>query len=250
MNGGSAIYFDAPGNKNDLLIDCGKQDSVQFVTKPYLHAHGVNTLPAVALTVGNVQQVGGFQLLQTIIPAKKIITSPVEFRSPAYREIIQSLNATPTRRQIVDCNTTFNNWTVLHPATANHFTRAEDSALVLRGEIQGTRILLLSQLGRSGQDALLERHPDLRADIVIAGLPEKTEPLSDALLDAIQPALIIISDSQTPATRRANHTLRNRLEKRGVPVVYASEVGAVKISLEQNHWVAETVDGQKWSAPK
>ncbi|HWC60917.1 MAG TPA: ComEC/Rec2 family competence protein, partial [Verrucomicrobiae bacterium] len=248
LNGGSAIYFDAPGSQDDLLIDCGKDDSVQFVMKPYLHAQGVNTLPAAALTVGNVQQAGGFQLLQTIIPARKIITSGAEFRSSAYREITQSLNA--SRRQIVDCNTTFGNWTVLHPAATNHFSHAEDNSMVLRGEIQGTRILLLSQLGRSGQDALLDRHPDLRADIVIAGLPEQTEPLSNALLDAIHPALIIISDSQTPATRRANHALRDRLQKHGVPIVCTSEVGAVKISFGRNYWTAETLDGQKWSAPK
>src|SRR6185437_12075118 len=35
LNGGSAIYFNAPGNKDDLLIDCGNDDSVHLVTKPY-----------------------------------------------------------------------------------------------------------------------------------------------------------------------------------------------------------------------
>jgi len=248
LNGGSAIYLDTPGNKNDLLIDCGKEDSVQFVTKPYLRAQGVNTLPAIALTVGNVQQIGGFQLLQTSVPAKRIITSSAKFRSPVYHEILASLDTASNRRQIVDCNTAFGNWTVLHPAATNQFARAEDNALVLSGEFNGTRILLLSQLGKSGQSTLIERHPDLHADIVIAGLPEQTEPLNNSLLEIIHPALIIISDSQSPATRRANHTLRDRLGKCGIPVVYTSEVGAVKISFQQNSWKAETVAGQSWTS--
>ena len=247
LNGGNAIYFDAPGGKNDLLIDCGNDDSVHFVMKPFLQAQGVNSLPHVALTVGAVQQIGGFEQLQTVAPAKKVITSPVSFRSPAYRRIVESLAATPNLRQIVSPNDTFSHWTVLHPAVTNNFTHAEDNTLVLRGEIQGTRILLLSQLGRTGQAALLERNPDLHADIVIAGLPEQTEPLNNTLLESIHPALVIIADSKSPVTRRANHVLRDRLEKCGVPVVYTSEVGAVKFSFGQNRWKTTTIDGQSWS---
>ena len=249
LNGGSAIYFDAPGRKNDLLVDCGNDDSVNFVMKPYLRAQGVNALPGLALTVGGVQQVGGCEQLQSLMPVEKILTSSVQFRSPAYRQIIQSLDATPNRREFVDAPQTTGNWTVLHPAATNQSARADDNAMVLRGDFQGTRILLLSTLGKPGQDALLERHADLRAEIVIAGLPSQTEPLSDALLEAIHPALIIIADSTSPAARRANRPLRDRLQKRGVPVLYTSDLGAVKISFEKSGWKAETLAGSSWSSP-
>jgi competence protein ComEC len=245
LNGGSAIYFDAPGGKNDLLIDCGNDDSVQLVMKPYLQAQGVNSLPRAALTVGAVQQIGGFEQLQRLTPTKKVITSSISFRSPTYRRIVEAIDA--NRHQIVNPNDSFGHWTVLHPPATNNFTHAEDNAMVLLGEFQGTRILLLSQLGRSGQAALLERNPGLHADIVIAGLPEQTEPLNNTLLVALHPTLIIISDSKTPATRHANHTLRDRLAQCGMPVVYTSDVGAVKISLRQNRWKATTVEGQSWS---
>jgi beta-lactamase superfamily II metal-dependent hydrolase len=115
----------------------------------------------------------------------------------------------------------------------------------LLGNIHGTRILLLSQLGRTGQVALLEHNPNLHADIVIAGLPEQTEPLNNTLLESIRPSLIIISDSKAPATRHASHTLRNRLEKSGTAVIYTSDVGAVKISLSNNIWNVKFVDGTK-----
>src|SRR6185503_15259510 len=51
LNGGSAVYFNAPDSRNDVLIDCGNDDSAQLVTKPYLQAQGVNSLPRAALTV-------------------------------------------------------------------------------------------------------------------------------------------------------------------------------------------------------
>jgi competence protein ComEC len=248
LNGGSAIYFDAPGNRDDLLVDCGNEDSVNFVMKPYLRAQGVNSLRAVALTVGDIQQVGGFGKLQSLTPITKVITSPVRFRSPIYRDILQSLAATPDRHQEVASDNTFWLWTVLYPTSTNNFPRADDNALVLRGDIQGTRILSLSTLGRIGQEVLFERHLDLHADIVIAGLPGQSEPLNDALLEAIHPALIIIADSQSPAPRHANRPLRDRLAKRGIPILYTSDLGAVKISMQKNHWKAETVNGSSWTA--
>jgi competence protein ComEC len=246
LNGGSAIYFDARGSRNDLLVDCGSEDSVNFVMKPFLRAQGVNSLPGVTLTVGDIRQVGGFEKLQTLFPVKKVITSSLQFRSPAYREIVQALEATPDLRQIVNRGDQIQNWFALHPVATNHTVRADDNALMLRGEFQGTRILLLSTLAKSGQDALLESHIDLRADIVIGGLPGQSEPLDEALLDSIHPELIIIADSQSPATRRANRSLRERLQKRGVPVVYTSDLGAAKISLQQNRWKVESINGSSW----
>jgi len=247
LNGGNAIYYDAPGSKNDLLVDCGNDDSVAFIMKPYLRAQGVNSLPFMALTHGDVQQVGGFKKLQALVPVGKIVTSSARFRSPVYREIIQFLDAQPNRRQVVNLGETFCDWTMLHPALTNLFSRADDNTLVTRGEFRGTRILLLSNLGRSGQDALLERHGDLRADIVVAGFPQQNEPLNDALLAAISPQLIIIANSKSSAMRRADPALRSRLRKHGIPVLYTSDLGAVKISLRQNRWEATTVEGLSWA---
>lgn len=132
---------------------------------------------------------------------------------------------------------------MLHPNPDDHFPEADDNALVLRGKFAGTRVLLLSDLGRPGQAALLKRQPDLRAGIVVACLPEQGEPLSDALLEAIQPELVIITDSELPATKRASAKLRERLERRGVPVIFTREAGAVEISLRENRWAISTMGG-------
>ncbi|HEY2084257.1 MAG TPA: ComEC/Rec2 family competence protein, partial [Verrucomicrobiae bacterium] len=247
LNGGNVIYCDAPGSRNDLLIDCGNERS-GFVLKPYLQAQGVDSLPRVVLTHGAEGQIGGFKNLQTQVTIGKVVTSAVRFRSPAYREVIQFLERSPGWQQVVNCGDKFSNWTVLHPGGMNSFPHADDNPLVLRGEFSGTRILLLSNLGRPGQEALLERCTDLGADIVVAGLPEENEPLKDALLEAINPRLIIIADSELPAKQRASRALRERLEKRGVPVLCTSEMGAVKISLRGNGWEATTVDGLRWAA--
>ena len=133
-----------------------------------------------------------------------LLTSPVRFRSAVYRDAVakfeQAAGAAQnysTAADITGC------WQVLYPGPTNNFPRADDNALVLLGNFHGASILLLSDLGRDGQSALLERTNDLRADIVVAGLPNEGEPLCDALIDAIQPKIIVIADSEFPANRRA-----------------------------------------------
>jgi beta-lactamase superfamily II metal-dependent hydrolase len=244
LNGGSAVYCDTAGSRDDLLVDCGNGNAVKFVTEPFLHAQGVNRLPCLALTHGDLRRVGGAGLLRTLLPVGQIAIGPTPFRSPAYRQIVESLQSTPERRRIVQQGDRLGEWTVLHPQSADRFPQADDNALVLRGEFSGTRVLLVSDLGRQGQYALLDRTRDLRADIVVSGLPEQGEPLGDMLLEAIQPKLIVITDSEFPATKRARPELRARLERRGIPVLYTRTAGAVTIALKKNHWQASAMDGR------
>ncbi len=129
-------------------------------------------------------------------------------------------------------------------STSNsRFSNTEDVPLVLRGEINGTRILLLSNLSHAGQNELLDRAENLRADIVVAGLPNAGEPLGDRLLDAIQPGLVIIADAEYPASKRAGAKLRERLERRNIPILCTHETKAVTLTLRSNHWKLSAMDG-------
>jgi beta-lactamase superfamily II metal-dependent hydrolase len=131
----------------------------------------------------------------------------------------------------------------LHPDEGDQFSRADDAAAVLRGTVQGIRILLLSDLGSDGQRTLLQRTNDLRADIVIAGLPAVGEPLCDALIAAIDPCLIIISDSEFPATERASAELRARLRRTKITTLYTRDTGAISLTCTHT-WTLRAANGQ------
>jgi hypothetical protein len=49
------------------------------------------------------------------------------------------------------------------------------------------------------------------------------------LLDAIQPRVIIVADSELPATARASERLKERLTRRNALVIHTRDAGAVKI---------------------
>lgn len=239
LNGGSAVFVHAGHFKDCLLVDCGNTNSVEFVTKPFLHAQGVNHLPNLALTHGDLRNVGGAAEICESFTVNKVFTSGVRFRSSAYKQLVGTL--ADGKRAIVRRGDSLCGWTVLHPVT-NQFPQADDHALVLRRDFNGTRVLLLSDLGKPGQRALLETTNDLRAEIVVTGLPEQTEPLCESLLEAVQPQFIIVMDSEFPATRRAGLELRARLARRNIPVIYTRTAGAATISLQAGRRIS-TMNG-------
>ena len=242
LNGGHAIYVDADGRANDWLINCGNENAVDFTLKDFLRAQGVNSLPRLILTEGDMKNVGGAQTLDELFHVGELWTSDVKFRSSNYRDTVAAFEK-PPHHKILTAGETVGCWQILFPNATDNFEKADDSPLVLRGNFCGTKVLLLSDLSRAGQSDLLASTNDLRADIVVAGLPTAGEPLCDALIDAIQPRVIVIADSELPAPRRASRALHERLEQKNIPVIYTRTSGAVKIETDKTGWKLETMDG-------
>ena len=236
LNGGHAVFVDAAGRKNDWLVDCGNENAVNFTLKNFLRAQGVNKIPRLVLTRRRLRKIAAARNRSTNFSASANCgpaRSEFSFRAPTAKSLSE-FEKPPSRHKIFNCGDTTGCWQVLCPAATNNFPRADDNALVLLGNFHGTKILLLSDLSRAGQSELLARTNDLRADIVIAGLPNEGEPLCDALIDAIQPKVIVIADSEFPATRRASRALKERLEQKKNSGDLHAHSGAVKIVDGQN----------------
>ena len=251
LNGGHAIYVDADGRKDDWLVNCGDDNAVNFTLKNFLRAQGVNTLPRLILTEGDAKNVGGTQLLDDLFSIGELWTSHIRFRSAAYRDAVAAFEKShpSERRKFMNGGDHVGSWQVLFPGTMEDFSKADDHPLVLLGDFSGTKVLLLADLSRTGQSELLSLKIDLRADVVVAGLPNEGEPLCDALLAAIQPRAIVIADSDFPATRRASHALHERLARKNISVFYTRTAGAVKIVTDKSGWCLQTMDGQEFRQP-
>src|ERR1019366_3341351 len=254
LNGRHAVFVDADGRRNDWLINCGNENAVNFTLKNFLRAQGVNSLPRLVLADGNLRNCGGTKPLAELFSIGELWTSGAKFRSPTYRDAVTEFEdgdrphrgRPQGRHKLLNCGDTIGCWQVLFPDSTNDFSKADDSPLVLRGNFLGTKILLLADLSRASQSELLARTKDLRADIVIAGLPGEGEPLCAALVKAIQPQVIVIADSEFPATRRASRALHERLLRQKTPVIYTRTAGAAKIVTDKSGWKLKTMDGQKF----
>ena len=234
QNGCAAVYCAPAAGHGSVLFDPGDSNVVQYVVEPHLRARGVNRLSHLVLTHGDLRHVGGAEWIVHQFNARSVLTSAPRFRSPTYRRLVQTFGQEARLLRQLDRGDTFAGWTVLHPAASDRFSRADDAALVVRGEFCGRRILLLSDLGRAGQETLLQRYgPELRADVVVTGLPNTGEPLCDALLEAINPAVIVVADSEYPASERARAPLLERLARSRARVVSTRAEGAVTVTLTQ-----------------
>jgi len=238
--GGHAVYVDG-GRQGDWLVNCGSDKAVQFMLKDYLHGQGVNRIPRLILTEGAARECGGVSNLDELFGIGTVWTSDVKFRSTDYRDAVARFEKS-SRRKILQYGDTLDCWKVLFPFT-NTLAKVDDAPLVLMGTFNGMRVLLLSDLSRSGQSELLSATNDLRADIVVAGLPDTGEPLCDDLIAAIQPKAMVIADSEFPATRRAGRGLKERLEQTKIPVVYTRDSGAVGIVTDSRGWKMNAMDG-------
>jgi hypothetical protein len=78
-------------------------------------------------------------------------------------------------------------------------------------------------------------------------LPEKNEPVCDALLNIIKPQLIIVADSDLPATRRATPGLHDRLAQRNIPILYTRDKGSTTLTIRPKRWTITTMSGDEYS---
>jgi len=238
MKGAPVLFVDSPGREENLLVDCADTNSAADVLKPFLVAQGVNRLPALCLSVGLLPHFGGASVILADFTVDRVFIGSAPNRSEAYRDLVNKLH--PSALHDGD---RLGAWSVLHPGASDEFAQADDNAVVLRRECNGRSILLLPALAREGQNALMRRHPDLRADIVVAGLPARDEPLCDPLLDMLQARLIIIADAEFPATRRASQKLRQRLARHSAQVICCHDNGALTLDLASRNYALRTTTG-------
>jgi competence protein ComEC len=248
LDGGHAEYFNAAGKSQDWLMDCGNTNSMDFVTRPFLRAQGVNHLPRLMLTHGDLKHVGGAEELAAEFRCHDIFASSFRFRSVVYRRIFTDLQRDPYHITPIHRGDEATPLRILHPTKEDESSQADDGALVRQAELHGVKILLLSDLGRVGQNLLLDRETNhLRSDIIVAGLPTQTEALCEALLDVTQPRVIVIADSELPATARASLKLKERLERRKVLVLSTREVGAVSLLFRPEGCKISAANGQEFN---
>jgi ComEC/Rec2-related protein len=240
LSGGHAVFAQPAQGAPPLLIDSGDRRAVQFTLKAFLQAQGVNQIGRLLLTYGSARQNGGAALLGELFPPRDVFISPIPFRSNIYREAVSELESRSRVRRCATNGFVLPSWTVLHPDSSERLAAAEDNAVVMLGVFDGARVLLVSDLGRAGQNAVFSRHPNLRADIVISGLPEKGEPVATPWLQKLRPKLIVIADSDFPATRRASTELLQRLRRTGAVVMSTRETGAVTLQFRNRSWRAIT----------
>lgn len=248
LRGGHVVLVEPARGGPRLLVDTGDEASALAVTKPLLMARGVNRLPQLALTHGDIRHVGGADVVLRRFPPAEIVAPAPEFRSPAWRAALAAAaaRAVPVRR--LAAGDSAGAWQVRHPPMAARAARADDASLVLTGEVDGLRVALVADLSRAGEEVWLNAGNVPVVDVLVTGVAEG-RALSPALLRALHPRLIVVADAAQPATARASAEARAAWAAAGAPVVFLSDSGAVRLRWRPGgRPLVENAQGRAWPA--
>ena len=229
-----------------MLIDCGNEQVAKFTVTRHLRSRGVDKIQNLILTHGVRHHVGGFPYILDSQPLQRVFLSHAKSSSKYHQQIFSKLADSPVVKMVVSGGEIIGPWKVLHPAKDDDFSSSTDDALVLLGEFHGVRILLISDLGSKGQQALLSGRDDLKADVVVTSISDRGQTLGPGLLQAVAPRVIVVQDSQFPVAERAPKTLLARLRESGAVVISVREKGGIRLSIQSSGWHLEDARGMLW----
>lgn len=245
FSGGEALFIDAPWWQNDVLVDAGSESGATGLVIPFLRAQGVNRLPYFAGTTADVHHLGGASNVLTQLHPQRAIAGPAKARAKAFADFMAQAERREIPLRHVAAGDEFAGWRVLHPAADDKFTTADDNVLVLARELGGVRVLLLGPAGRYAQRRLLTSG-EVRADLVVAGVPHEGEPLGDALLDGLASQVIVVGAGEYPAPLRLKANTRERLGRRAARIIFTRDAGAVTLRFRGDACDVSAMDGTKF----
>jgi len=115
-----------------------------------------------------------------------------------------------------------------------------DDSIVLYGEFFQTKFLFTGDLERQGEIELLQRFPQLKADVLKAGHHGSKGSSSPEFLEQIQPKLALISAGQNNRYRHPHQETLQRFEKFNTTIYRTDQQGAIRL-IGWNSWKIETV---------
>lgn len=250
--GGDAIFYDPPGQDRDILIDCATEFEATYRVTRFLQRSGVEKLRGLVLTHGDVRHVGGSRMITELFNPDFCWISPYPFRSKPYREAIQYLSDSSVKVERLKSGDFAGDWKVLLPPEEQDYIRiADDGPLVLKGDLHGWTVLLVSDLSPAGQNVLCNTVPEeIKADVLVTGLPSEGEPLVPAFLHYVQPRVIVVSSGLNPATSRCPVAVRERLCTGNSSVWFTETEGVIRMEFDSTRLHIENEMGRKATITK
>ncbi|MGV3773334.1 MAG: ComEC/Rec2 family competence protein, partial [Verrucomicrobiales bacterium] len=147
---GSPVFIDAPGLENDLLIDCSRLNESRNFLPRYFHAQGVDSVPNVLITHGDIAHLEGYVELAKEFRFQNTFVSPVPHRSRPYKDLLASIPPLNLHTNAQD-GQTICGFRILHPPAKTKASKADDHVAVMFKEFKGWKLLTLGDLSPKGQ---------------------------------------------------------------------------------------------------
>ncbi|MEW6446215.1 MAG: DNA internalization-related competence protein ComEC/Rec2 [Pseudomonadota bacterium] len=220
---GQAILLRTAGHA--MLYDAGPLgfsgfDTGAEVVLPALRALGLRRLDAVMLSNGDRDHAGGVNAIREALPVASIRQG-----GPSPDGCRAGLEWTWDGVR----------FRVLHPAEGFSSRKSNDWSCVLKIESPGGRVLLTGDIERRAELALRTSNEDLRAEVLQAPHHGSLTSSGIAFLDAVHPALGLISAGYRNRFGHPRAEVVVRYRERSVKLLDTPSCGRIQVRLEPGH---------------
>lgn len=251
---GDSVLIHEPFNQGTYLIDTGgtvtfqqeewtKRDDRYEVGEdtlvPYLKSKGISKIDKLILTHGDLDHVGGSVAVIKNLQVKQILMAKTNLKLT--EEEVEIGELAKKKNIPVLFVEAGNHWTsrdagfqILAPiADADYSSGENDGSLVISARIGGLTWLFPGDIEEIGEEMLLIKKTDLKADILkIAHHGSKTSTTED-FLHAVDPSVAIISAGKNNSYGHPNKGVLERLHAKNITVWRTDVNGTISFKYSQ-----------------
>jgi competence protein ComEC len=239
---GDAVAIRTPAGRW-VLVDAGERDvgwdAGERRVLPYLRARGADRIEALVLTHPHADHVGGAAAVMRGMRVERVIEPGMPLGSSVYLETLRAAEergvewaaARQDRSLQIDGVELLFLWPAVDvldaPADPN------DISAVIRVRYAGFSALLTGDAPAWVEERLVARYgAALRADVLKAGHHGSRTSSSGAFLDAVEPALVVVSAGVRNDYGHPHREVLRRLHGRGIGVARTDQDGTVRVAVE------------------
>ncbi|UQS85514.1 DNA internalization-related competence protein ComEC/Rec2 [Apilactobacillus apisilvae] len=245
---GDSFLIREPFNKSITMIDTGGK--VQFgktssspkykapkISINYLKSHGLNYIDNLVLTHQDADHTGDVPSILNNLYVKRIIIGEGTKDNKNFMDKILP-NLKSTKLIFVSANSKIFNFPfeIYHPFKPG-LGNNEDS-IVLGTRKGNLNWLFMGDLGQNGEIDIINKYPNLTADVLKLGHHGSKNSSSDKFLDFIHPKVAIISAGRNNRYHHPNNEVLDKLYKRQITYFNTQKQGMIsyKYGFLGNYW--------------
>jgi competence protein ComEC len=232
---GTRILIDGGGSR-ESRFDTGRR-----VVAPFLWDRGIRSLDLIVLSHPHPDHMNGLFSIVKLFPVRALWSSGLDSGLEGFDDLHRLLSdrAVPFRPVMAGDAAAIGGVVidVVHPrkgfdpGTAKSYAAENSRALVLRVTVNGRSVLFTGDIHREGEQALLENHPELPADVVKVPHHGSRTSSGEDFIAATRPRIAVISVGAGNPYRQPSEDVIARYERQGIRVYRTDRDGAVLVGI-------------------
>lgn len=226
--GGRAIYND---DGLQLDLEYGNKNII-----PVLKAEGIREIEGIIISHDDVDHIGNLQLILHSFNVHHLFVSQETLMGRYWQNYCRQM---PRQTRVHSIQGTqkvklLNEQLIIYKACQGKDIEANDLSLVVKFQLGKYNVINMGDLSVNGEQELLRRFSDIRADIIKLGHHGSKTSSSKVLLEQINPKLALISAGFHNRYGHPNREVMDRLLEEQISYLSTHEVGAIRI--QSNLW--------------